>query len=66
MMSWSVRSGGVRCTCWECDVRVGNVVWVVVAVGEGMVVVVGAIGITGLVPVRLSTIIGLAQIVACR
>jgi hypothetical protein len=19
-MSWSVRSGGVRCTCWECCV----------------------------------------------
>jgi hypothetical protein len=50
------------------DVRVGNVVWVVVAVGEGMVVVVvvGAIGITGLVPVGLSSIIGRAQIVACR
>jgi hypothetical protein len=52
------------------DVRVGNVVWAVVAVGEGMamVVVVGAIGITpGLVPVvGLSSVIGRAQIVACR
>jgi hypothetical protein len=35
------------------DVHVGNVVWVVVAVGEGMAaaVVVGAMRITGLVPV---------------
>jgi hypothetical protein len=51
------------------DVRVGNIVWVVVAVGEGMavVVVVGAIGITGLVPVvGLSSAIGRARIVACR
>jgi hypothetical protein len=41
------------------DVRVGNVVWVVDAVGEGMgvVAVVGAIGITGLVPVGLSSAI---------
>ena len=43
-----MRSGGVRCMCWE------YCVWVV-AVGEGMVVVVvGTIGITGLVPVERS------------
>ena len=39
------------------DVRVGNVVWVVDGKEEGMemVVVVGAIGITGLLPVGLSS-----------
>ena len=44
------------------DVRVGNVVWVVDGVGEGMgMVVVGAIGITGLVPVGLSSVMDRAR-----
>lgn len=39
------------------DVRDGNVMWVVDGVGEGMgMVVVGAIGITGLIPVGLSSV----------
>ena len=44
------------------DVHVGNVVWVVDGVGEGMgMVVVGVIGITGLVPVGLSSVMDRAR-----
>ena len=44
------------------DVCVGNVVWVVDGVGEGMgMVVVGKIGITGLVLVGLSSVMDQAR-----
>ena len=44
------------------DVHVGNVVWVVDGVGEGMgMVVAGTIGIMGLVPVGLSSVMDRAR-----